>query len=191
MQEEVEGAASIEAELPCCCCVPATNKERSRGSSGAFPCCWQPGEIKKPRSQQLREGGGGGRPVTAACSILHMALWAVDNIKAFAEAQIGHFCPGTSSEHSSCTQGGSGWQGVTSSCPTVTLWGALSSSSGTGNVTHTAKPVLADPRKATATCCGFACPHRGARDSSRAGVTVSMALGTGTHTLPGTAAASP
>lgn len=72
MEEEVEVALSVGAQ-PCCCCVPATNQARSRGSSGAFPCCWQPGEIKQPRPQQLREGGGG-RSVTAACSILHMAL---------------------------------------------------------------------------------------------------------------------
>lgn len=74
MEEEMEGAAPVEAQ-PCCCCVPATNKAWSRGSSGAFPCYWQPGEIKKPRPQQLRVAGGG-RPIIAVCSILYMALWA-------------------------------------------------------------------------------------------------------------------
>lgn len=56
-------------------------------------------------------------------------------------------------------------QGATTGCLAPTLRG-VSPSSGTGNVAHTAKLLLTDPRKATAICCGSACPHRSARAGS-------------------------
>ena len=74
MEEEVGGGLSVEAQ-PCRCCLPDFNHAWGRSRSGAFPRCQQPGEIKKPKPQQLRGGGRGGGPVAAACSVPRRALW--------------------------------------------------------------------------------------------------------------------
>lgn len=70
MEKVVEGGLLVEAQL-CRCHLPDTNHAWDRGISGAFPCCQQPGEIKKPKPQQSRGGGA----VAAACIIPHQALW--------------------------------------------------------------------------------------------------------------------
>lgn len=73
MKKKVEGSISVEAQLYRCC-LPDTNHTQGRGSSGAFPCCQQPGEIKKPKPQQPRGGEREGT-VAAACNVCRRALW--------------------------------------------------------------------------------------------------------------------
>lgn len=60
---------------------------------------------------------------------------------------------------------------ATTGCLTPTLR-AVSPSSGMGNVAHTAKLWLTDPRKAI--YYGSACPQHGARASSGEGLTGSL-----------------